>query len=216
MKEKFDYSKVKAVTYNKEVFNEDFCKNVIKIFIDENLGYGLIGERLNVNQRLVRKIIERNNLNKPTDKIFDHYSEVHETYLLHAGKSSDYISWQVMKKLPQFETIGKVKFLIDAITMYSKIGEKAIEEMIYDCEYLKMNTKKLSEKYNIHDRIISHIFNIYQYVNNRKILKSISYKHDNANIGIFRNIDTHEKEYWLGFIYADGHVSKFKCCHCFS
>ena len=33
--------------------------------------------------------------------------------------------------------------------------------------------------------------------------------HKQFNINIFQNIDTSEKAYWLGFIYADGYVDKY-------
>lgn len=42
-----------------------------------------------------------------------------------------------------------------------------------------------------------------------KITNNVKNK-DRGNINIFKNIDSEESAYWLGFIYADGYIVKSK------
>lgn len=80
--------------------------------------------------------------------------------------------------------------------------KKAIDEYIqmYDN---KPSITKLSKKYNISAKTIS------------DRLKSLGIKvinHQNKtkfNESIFDSIDSEEKAYWLGFIFADGYISGY-------
>jgi len=64
-----------------------------------------------------------------------------------------------------------------------------------------LKCKQISEKLSIDRRTVG------------KWLKENGFKYSrvnkaNINSNIFNNIDTNEKAYWLGFIFADGYVSK--------
>lgn len=75
---------------------------------------------------------------------------------------------------------------------------------IYNSEYLKgMSMVKLSKKYNVAPAYFSKWF--------KKLgLKPRTNKENsrryNVNHNYFNSIDTEDKAYWLGFIYADGYI----------
>ena len=62
--------------------------------------------------------------------------------------------------------------------------------------------------YQIMDRLkISSKFFVYNVLKKADIIRDyINCRHPNVNSGYFDKIDTHEKAYWLGFIFADGCV----------
>jgi len=62
--------------------------------------------------------------------------------------------------------------------------------------YKKRNIKKIALKYKTDPTKFK------EYIINK------GHSFDTANYYIFDNIDTEEKAYWLGFLYADGYVSK--------
>lgn len=64
---------------------------------------------------------------------------------------------------------------------------------------------KLMEEYGIKYHLI------YQVLKRNGKDKPISNKRYDVNDNYFENIDTEEKAYWLGFLYADGYVRAIKC-----
>lgn len=77
---------------------------------------------------------------------------------------------------------------------------------IHEEDYIKkgLSTLKLSEKYNVNARYFSKWFKILGLEIRSNKINSRKY---NLNHDYFENIDTPEKAYWLGFIYADGYIS---------
>lgn len=81
-------------------------------------------------------------------------------------------------------------------------------EICYN-EYISSNKsiRELSENYNINRQLLSG----YLIANNINITNRrnrYSYKKSNINEKIFDIIDTEEKAYWLGFLYADGYIQE--------
>ena len=81
--------------------------------------------------------------------------------------------------------------------------DKSIVETICK-EYDDNNTiTSISKRHNINSNTIKY----YLLYNDKEIRKSTN-TYRIKNIKIFENIDTEEKAYWLGFLYADGYVKE--------
>jgi len=83
------------------------------------------------------------------------------------------------------------------------------DDIIKICELYKngLTTYKLAEMFNVSRWKISNILHKNNIVvnNNKDIYKKYS-----CQLDYFKEIDSEEKAYWLGFIYADGYVTE-KC-----
>ena len=90
------------------------------------------------------------------------------------------------KHLDRLKSINKAKKERSLIKL-----EKAYSEWLLDKHHIKMIAKQ-----NHVDP--SHLTNL---------IKERGHRLESFNINIFDNIDTEEKAYWLGFIFADGYVS---------
>ena len=79
---------------------------------------------------------------------------------------------------------------------------KSIDEKNLITDYLRgIKNDNLFNKYNISStKLIS--------VLSKNKIKNKGTKHYKVNENYFENIDTKEKAYWLGFLYADGYVRK--------
>ena len=78
----------------------------------------------------------------------------------------------------------------------SKINEKAVSEYISK----KGSLREIAENYNTTRKILTRWVTQSGY-------KIFPKKQLNYNDDLFEIINTEEKAYWLGFIYADGYVS---------
>lgn len=89
--------------------------------------------------------------------------------------------------------------------MKSKFTKNEILK-IYTEEYLKNNksTLALDREYNMGKGYFSRQFKKY---NLKMKTHSEATRKYNVNHNYFENIDTPEKAYWLGFIYADGYIT---------
>ena len=77
---------------------------------------------------------------------------------------------------------------------------------IYNNYYLKgISTCKLAEMFGHTHKYYLYAFNKYNLPVRSNKTNSRKY---NLNQNYFENIDSHEKAYWLGFIYADGYIRK--------
>lgn len=76
-----------------------------------------------------------------------------------------------------------------------------LEDLVYDFFTLKESLTSLSKKYGVRRQTLSNILKRsgYEVVNRQNATK--------FNQHVFDVIDTEEKAYWLGFIFADGYVS---------
>ena len=83
--------------------------------------------------------------------------------------------------------------------MPAKISKEKEEYIIQN--YYNKTTKEIKEYTNLS---ISTIMNVLKR-NGMKNKTSKVYSYDES---YFKNIDTEEKAYWLGFLYADGYVRK--------
>ena len=91
--------------------------------------------------------------------------------------------------------------------LYAKKG--AISKLIINLKYAAdeylanedLNIKEICEKYNVSHSTFPKYLKEYLGIKIEKRVKS------NFNDKIFDVIDTEEKAYWLGFIYADGYIS---------
>lgn len=83
------------------------------------------------------------------------------------------------------------------------------DEIVKICDLYKngLTTYKLAEMFNVSRWKISNILHKNNIVvnNNKDIYKKYS-----CQLDYFKEIDSEEKAYWLGFIYADGYVTE-KC-----
>ena len=73
-------------------------------------------------------------------------------------------------------------------------------------EYLdsKLGIRELSKKYSVNRQVLTGWLMAKGFqIKNRRAEKSF-------NIEVFNNIDTEEKAYWLGFLFADGSVNRYK------
>jgi intein-encoded DNA endonuclease-like protein len=89
---------------------------------------------------------------------------------------------------------------------YQKIRDfpEKVEQII--TEYNEgSNILRLSKKYRASQNTIRKIFKENNVAFKRR---DITCRKTNADFTFFKNIDTPEKAYWLGFIYADGHCNK--------
>jgi hypothetical protein len=85
--------------------------------------------------------------------------------------------------------------------LYELNKDLLIDNIITE-EYKKgMLVKDISLKYNVSLNII------YKILNDNKVIKTISKSKQKYKINeeIFKEIDTEEKAYWLGFLFADGY-----------
>ena len=81
--------------------------------------------------------------------------------------------------------------------------EKILQELLKDAnEGVSMNS--LKKKYHLGYDKLKRILN----ENNISIQTSSRFKDKDFNDNIFDVIDSEDKAYWLGFIYADGYISK--------
>ena len=72
------------------------------------------------------------------------------------------------------------------------------------CYYKECNSlRKTASKYKINREVLTKEFR----VNGLVINESTRNKHE-LNENFFEDIDTEEKAYWLGFIYADGYIGE--------
>ena len=85
-------------------------------------------------------------------------------------------------------------------------SEEQIQEIVYLYTVQNVSIHKIAERYQTSDRPIARILK----ENNIKIKKNDFYQKKNCNENFFDIIDTEEKAYWLGFIYADGCISHRK------
>lgn len=83
-------------------------------------------------------------------------------------------------------------------------------EQISNITYLytteQLSVYKISKQYNVHDNTIARVLR----ENNIEIRNNNFYKTKRCNDIFFDTIDSEEKAYWLGFIYADGCITRRK------
>lgn len=85
--------------------------------------------------------------------------------------------------------------------------DKKIEEQIIQEYQDGLSTIKIGEKYNYHAGTIWRLLKKRNIPVRSNRINSRKYQYDE---NYFKEIDTEEKAYWLGFIYADGYVSNTK------
>lgn len=109
--------------------------------------------------------------------------------------------------IPESEIISELLKLGYSIKSRTKLisainQKKAVEEYIANFNN-KPSLAKISKKYNVGSKSVSDRLKElgYEIVNHQNKLK--------FDETIFDSIDTEEKAYWLGFIFADGYVSGF-------
>ena len=89
---------------------------------------------------------------------------------------------------------------------YKDKNFEQIIRKIYEEDYVKnhMGCQKISEKYGKYNGFFNRWFNYFNLPIRSDRDKSLKYT---CNSDFFEIIDTEEKAYWLGFIYADGFIS---------
>jgi hypothetical protein len=86
----------------------------------------------------------------------------------------------------------------------SYISEENIKNIIKEYEHDLVSCSYLSQKYNYSKTSILRLLKR----NNISIRDNNFYKTNKHNLHYFDKIDTSDKSYWLGFLYADGCISK--------
>lgn len=83
--------------------------------------------------------------------------------------------------------------------------------LIEELEIIKLKNEKIMTNKNIMCKYnIKSIKTIYDIINRNGREKIIANKKYNVNENYFKHIDTEDKAYWLGFLYADGYVRIIK------
>ena len=82
-----------------------------------------------------------------------------------------------------------------------KIINAAVEEYITTSEFDK-SIVAIAKKYGINKKTLT------KYLKDRNIPIKANHGAKYLNYTIFDNIDSEEKAYWLGFLYADGYIAK--------
>lgn len=197
--------KIKEVVFRKSKIDSKIIKLILLDYIDNNMGYRKLEKKYGLSERCIRKIIEVHNANRKQKTLSDFYKiiELELVNNRHNFKNDRQFCIHISEKIG-FHT-DKIRVVLQAIKKYD---EKIINNMISDKEYNSYNNKMLSEKYSIPERTIGHMLKLYEIKNNIEIINTRPVKYKNKINTIFKNIDSKEKAYWLGFIYADGHVSK--------
>ena len=96
--------------------------------------------------------------------------------------------------------LKKLKGTLSKTQFKQKLIDLAIEEYINTSVYDR-SISKLSDKYGINRKTIV------KYLNERNIEITNTHNKIPFNENSFDSIDTEEKAYWLGFMYADGYIS---------
>jgi len=93
----------------------------------------------------------------------------------------------------------------------AKRASKKSKNYLISKEILKVYKKNLKNKFkgDYFDSNLEEIFRIYYQFNNLKeYAKSTLNFNPDLNLDYFETIDSKEKAYWLGWIFAEGHISK--------
>lgn len=122
--------------------------------------------------------------------------------LIDIQKKMHFTRYKIKKISKELKKIG---IIIRRKESYSTKKYVLKDEIINLYKEKNMSVINISKKLNIST---SHIYNILK-CNNIKVKKTKKYS---FNENYFEKIDTEEKAYWLGFIYADGNVYKNTVC----
>ena len=188
------------------IINDKVKKEIIDKYIDKYNPYSLdkLSKEFNYSIPTIRKTLERANIeivsNRHNVKLTsDEEKEIVKLY--QNGLSIEKIAIQYNQDR---RTISKLlkNNNIEVINTYGmpKVQEKYWEEII-EKNKQGVSLTKLGEEYGYSRNSITTIVRNagIEIVNNQNIAR--------VNENIFEEIDTEEKAYWLGFIYADGYVT---------
>ena len=174
--------------------DEKIYKEAKLIFVNENLSITKIAEKLNINRKILSKKLKEDGLYSGKG-----YTDVQVDY--------------AKKRIEQGITLTNICKEISVsrygfVNHLKQIGVLELDESYTSDEYKFMideyisgvPSKQLLDKYNISEPKFLHILKL----NNIKK----QYRIYNFNETYFDFINTEEKAYWLGFLYADGYVGE--------
>ena len=123
----------------------------------------------------------------------ERWTKEQEQYLLDNYKTKMYC--EISKEIGKTEGSIRAKCFDLGLVKNSGWSEE-------DLDYIKENYQRLS--INEMAKVLNRTPNAVKLKAQRKRCKKYPY---NCNYDYFKNIDTEEKAYWLGFIYADGYIT---------
>lgn len=187
---------------NNKKLKPEFINLILSLFSKENKTIKQIAEQLNISTVTVRKYLKENNLIQP--KVPKYTQEQMRELAPELAKK--YNSGTSLSQLSREygvtgTTIGKyIRELGEEVYNKHNYISYDIEEDIVPLVQQGMSLTKIAQKFSTSRNTLS------------KKLKELGYEvinHQNEtkfNDKIFDKIDTEEKAYWLGFIYADGYI----------
>ena len=175
-------------------------ENLLTLINSTNLNSKEIAEKLQIEKSIVDK------------KLLEIYfakhkkvSEQHPIFLQILDRLNQNPDLTYVQLAEEFNLSAKTissRFISARVYIYRKsanvqhkFDEFIIEDM-YKLFKSGMPKKAIGEKYNVSAMVVTNL------------LKNAGYSLDNCDITFFDEIDTEEKAYWLGFLYADGYISK--------
>lgn len=193
---------------------QDMISDFIKLYTIDKLCINKIGEKYNVNGTTVRKYLLKNNI--PLRNISEAKTKITDDMI------SDFIT--LYNKGTPVSEIGK-KYNIGSTTVYRYLNNndvvlnatienkynKQLKSEQYKDDVIRLyqnglSQDKIEKEIGICRKTIRDILR----QNNIHIRDNTEYRKYYLNQDYFEIIDTQNKAYTLGFLYADGNVSKEK------
>ena len=176
-------------------------ENKILLLLQSGLNSQEISERLNLDKLEIDLFIIRNYCSAKTRR---HKLELFEEIIkeLHENPNLSYITLSnkypiSAKMISHHLTKSGVYFYRKSARVQHKFNEALVKQM-YQELLAGSSLAKIGKARNVSWEVVVKLFKKY----------NLQYPIPNCNSDFFDKIDTEEKAYWLGFLYADGNISQ--------
>jgi predicted DNA-binding protein YlxM (UPF0122 family) len=169
-------------------------KKILEIYTTQEISLKTLSDKFEISVPCISRFLKKNGI---TIKKFENQ----ESFLEQALKE---LKNNPLEKVSNKFNINKEVLLIAnsglSKSEYKKqIINMAIEEYINTAEYNK-SIQNISAKYGINKKTLA------KYLKEKNIPIIANRNRSEFNRDFFDSIDTEEKAYWLGFMYADGYI----------